>query len=47
MARREGLSTSSRCSVKDVGATINRDSDLDDVAGDAKDDIAKVDIMLD
>ncbi len=40
-------STRSRYSVKSVEATINLDIAPDDAAGDARGDIAEVDIMLD
>ncbi len=47
VARPEVPSTRSRYSVKDEKATINLDSDPDGVAGDARDNIAKVNIMFD
>ncbi len=47
MARPGVFSTRSQCSVKVAEAMINLDIAPDGVAGDARGDIAKVDIMLD
>ena len=47
MIRPKVPSNRSQCFVKAARATINLNTDLDGAVGDARGDIAKVDIILD